>query len=260
MIAASPSAEPASTRVRVEGLDLATENARLELLSPLERLAFAVDHFGDALLFTSSFGAGSGVLLHMWSEVSPARPVVFIDTGFLFAETLAYRDALVKQLGLKLEIVRPEVERAAFLAEWGEDISKRNPDFCCAHNKVEPLRPKLATARAWVSGLRRDQGATRAATPVLLPSEGEPLKVHPLVTMTAAKVADYMHTHGIPEHPLKARRYLSIGCVPCTRAVGEGEDERGGRWAWSAKTECGLHARALGASPASETPTKPSEP
>ena len=246
MTAASPSQGAASAQARVELLDLAAENARLELLAPRERLAFAADHFGDGLLFTSSFGAGSGVLLHMWSEVSPSRPVVFIDTGFLFAETLAYRDALVKQLGLKLEIVRPEVERASFLAEWGEDIPKTNPDFCCAHNKVDPLRPKLATARAWVSGLRRDQGATRAATPVLLPSEGEPLKVHPLVTMTVADVADYMHAHGIPDHPLKARRYLSIGCMPCTRAVGEGEDERGGRWAWSAKTECGLHARALG--------------
>jgi phosphoadenosine phosphosulfate reductase len=236
----------------VEGLDLAVENARLERLTPRERLAFAVDHFGDGLLFTSSFGAGSGVLLHMWSEIAPSRPVVFIDTGFLFPETIAYRDQLVAQLGLKLEIVKPELTREAFLAEWGQDISQKNPDFCCAHNKVDPLRPRLATARAWVSGLRRDQGSTRAGTPVLLPSEGEPLKVHPLVTMTAAEVAEYMQTHGVPDHPLKARRYLSIGCMPCTRAVGDGEDERGGRWAWSAKTECGLHARALGVT------TKPS--
>jgi phosphoadenosine phosphosulfate reductase len=229
----------------VEGLDLDAENARLEKLSPRERLAFAVELFGDDLLFTSSFGSGSGVLLHMWSVLAPERPVVFIDTGFLFAETIEYRDRLVKQLGLKLEIVRPELTKDAFLAEWGADISKENPDFCCAHNKVEPLRPKLEVARAWLSGLRRDQSRSRAETPILLPSEGEPLKIHPIATMTAADVEAYMADNGIPEHPLKARRYLSIGCQPCTRAVGDGEDERAGRWAWSAKTECGLHARAL---------------
>lgn len=228
-------------------LDVVAENARLERLTPLERLAFAADTFGDGLLFTSSFGAGAGVLLHMWSRVARKLPVVFIDTGFLFDETIAYRDQLVKDLGLHLKIVKPPHTKAEFLNEWGADISKENPDFCCHHNKIEPLRPLLETATAWVSGLRRDQSKTRADVPILLPSEGEPLKVHPLASMTAAEVAEYMKANAIPEHPLKARRYLSIGCQPCTRAVGEGEtDERAGRWAWSQKTECGLHARALG--------------
>jgi phosphoadenosine phosphosulfate reductase len=222
-------------------LDLDAENARLELTSPEERLAFAVAHFGDSLLFTSSFGAGSGVLLHLWSRVARHLPVTFIDTGFLFAETLTYRDALVEKLGLKLDIVRPNIERPAFLAKHGEDIMKKDSDFCCATNKVEPLAPKLATARAWVSGLRRDQGAGRASTPILLATEGGPLKVHPLATLTSADVTAYMLEHEILEHPLRARRFLSIGCTPCTRAVEDGEEERAGRWAGTGKTECGIH-------------------
>jgi phosphoadenosine phosphosulfate reductase len=227
--------------VRRADLDIEALNARLERETPEERLRFAVETFGRNLLFTSSFGAGSGVLLHLWSRVARDLPVVFIDTGFLFEETLAYRDRLVKDLRLTLEVVRPSHARAEFLASHGDDIMKREPDFCCSQNKVAPLAPLLATAAAWVSGLRRDQSGTRSATPILMSTEGGPLKVHPLATMTAAEVNDYMMTHAIVDHPLRARRYLSIGCTPCTRAVAEGEDERAGRWAGTTKTECGLH-------------------
>ena len=225
----------------MRGLDIDRENARLEGASPEERLRFAVETFGDRLLFTSSFGAGSAVLLHLWSRVARHLPVVCIDTGFLFPETLAYRDGLVTSLGLELVVLAPEVPRAAFLADHGDDIMKRDPDMCCAHNKVAPLRPRLDVAEGWVSGLRRDQSAARADTPILLATEGGPLKVYPLVTMTSAEAAAYMIDHALPEHPLRTRRFLSIGCVPCTRAVAEGEDERAGRWAGSGKTECGLH-------------------
>jgi phosphoadenosine phosphosulfate reductase len=222
-------------------VDLAAESARLEALSPEERLAFAVELFGDDLLFTSSFGAGSGVLLHLWSRVARHLPVVFLDTGFLFEETLAYRDLLAARLGLTIEVVRPEVPRAEFLAEHGDDIYRREPDFCCSVNKVLPLQPHVDRARGWVSGLRRDQSKTRAETPILLPTEDGPVKIHPLATMTAADVDAYLKQHDIPEHPLRARRYLSIGCAPCTRPVADGEDERAGRWAGTGKTECGIH-------------------
>jgi phosphoadenosine phosphosulfate reductase len=221
---------------------LELENARLEAATPEERLAFAVERFGDALLFTSSFGAGSAVLLHLWSKVAANLPVVFIDTGFLFDETLAYRDALVKELGLRLEIARPSVDRTDFLVEHGGDIYARDPDFCCATNKVLPLAPFLAKARGWVSGVRRDQSDARKDTPILLATDEGPIKVHPLATMTSAEATAYMARHGLPDHPLRARRYLSIGCAPCTRAVRQGEDERAGRWAGTAKTECGIHS------------------
>ncbi|HEY5241798.1 MAG TPA: phosphoadenylyl-sulfate reductase [Polyangiaceae bacterium] len=222
-------------------LDLGRESERMEHATPEERLAFAVEQWGERLLFTSSFGAGSGVLLHLWSRVAPHLPVVMVDTGFLFDETLAYRDALASKLGLRVEIARPEVRRDDFLWEHGADIMARDPDFCCARNKVAPLQPYIARSLAWVSGLRRDQGKTREHVPILQATEDGPVQVHPLASMTAADAQTYMLAHGIPEHPLKARRYLSIGCWPCTQPVADGEEERAGRWNGMAKTECGLH-------------------
>jgi phosphoadenosine phosphosulfate reductase len=229
----------------VDEIDLKHENERLERASPEERLAFAVERYGPKTLFTSSFGAGSGVLLHMWSNVAPKLPVVFIDTGFLFPETLIYRDELVARLGLTLLVVRPRIARAQFVATHGTDIQQTDSDFCCARNKIEPLAPLKADAEAWVSGLRRDQSATRAHVPILLAADGEPLKVHPIADFTAREVLLYLQVNDIPPHPLEARGYRSIGCEPCTRPVAAGEDERGGRWAWSGKTECGIHENAL---------------
>lgn len=217
------------------------DSERLEHATPEQRLAFAVDRFGSDLLFTSSFGAQSGVLLHLWSVVAKHLPVVFIDTGFLFTETIAYRDRLVSQLGLTLRIVRPDIAHAAFVERYGEEIQRKDPDFCCGVNKVAPLAPLREAARGWVSGLRRDQSKTRADVSIL-EEDGHILRVHPIADFTKDDVAAYLSRHGIAEHPLVARRYLSIGCAPCTRPVVEGEDERAGRWAFSSKTECGLHA------------------
>lgn len=226
-------------------LDLDRENARLEGLTPAERLAFAVEEFGADLLFTSSFGAQSGVLLHLWSEVAKGLPVVFIDTGFLFPETLAYRDQLAAQLGLTVKVLVPDVANADFVSRYGVDIQQKDPDFCCGLNKVAPLAPLRESARGWVSGIRRDQSSTRRETPIL-EEDGHLVRVHPIVTLTREDVAAYLVEHGIPEHPLVKRRYLSIGCAPCTRAVAEGEDERAGRWAFSNKTECGIHTARSG--------------
>jgi phosphoadenosine phosphosulfate reductase len=232
---------------RGPSLDLARENARLEKASPEERLAFAAETFGEDLLFTSSFGAQSGVLLHLWSVVCRHLPVTFIDTGFLFDETLVYRNELANTLGLDVRVVRPDIANDAFVSSYGPDIQKTDPDFCCGVNKVAPIAPLKEKARAWVSGLRRDQSKTRADV-AILETEGHLVRVHPIASLTAADVAAYLARHGIPEHPLVARRYLSIGCAPCTRPVADGEDERAGRWAGAAKTECGLHARPARAS------------
>ncbi|MBX3215856.1 MAG: phosphoadenylyl-sulfate reductase [Labilithrix sp.] len=240
-----------SERREVASLDddeLARASERLERATPAERLAFAVDTFGEGLLFTSSFGAQSGVLLHLWSEVARHLPVVFIDTGFLFPETLAYRDAIAERLGLTVRVLRPDIATADFVARWGDDVQRRDPDFCCGLNKVAPLAPLRDAARGWVSGLRRDQSRAREGVRVLA-REGHLVRVHPLATLTKADVARYLAEHDLPEHPLVARRYLSIGCAPCTRPIADGEDERAGRWAWTNKTECGLHARAPGDEP-----------
>jgi phosphoadenosine phosphosulfate reductase len=220
---------------------LAVLNTELEARTARERLAWAVERYGDALLFTSSFGPGSGVLLHLWSEVARHLPVYFIDTGFLFDATLRYRDEVASALGLALEVLRPRTAKTDFLAKHGLTIYQDNPDFCCAENKVEPLQRALPGKRAWVSGLRRDQGPSRAGTPVVLPTAGGPTKVHPLVDWTARDVYQYLAAHGVPEHPMFEQGYVSIGCAPCTRPVLPGEDERAGRWSGSAKTECGIH-------------------
>ncbi len=222
-------------------LDLAQANERLERATPEERLAFAAAKFGKDLLFTSSFGAQSAVLLHLWSVVCRELPVTFIDTGFLFRETLAYRDLLAARLGLEVRVLHPDIANDVFVSDYGSDIQRTDPDFCCTLNKVAPLAPLKETARGWVSGLRRDQSRTRAAV-AILEQDGALVRVHPIATLDAAAVAAYLAQHDLPEHPLLRRRYLSIGCAPCTRAVDDGEDERAGRWAGSAKTECGLHA------------------
>jgi phosphoadenosine phosphosulfate reductase len=228
-------------------VDLARESALLEGKTPEERLAFAVETWGEKLLFTSSFGAQSAVLLHMWSQVARGLPVVFIDTGFLFEETLRYKDALVARLGLNVVTVRPAVARAEFERAHGADIQQRDADFCCAQNKIAPLEPLKAKAGAWVSGLRRDQSDTRKDVPILLaePGDGGLVKVHPIATMGASEIDAYHVVHDLPEHPLRAEGYRSIGCAPCSRPARDGESERDGRWAWSPKTECGLHARSL---------------
>lgn len=230
-------------------MNLDVENARLEHASPEARLRFAVETFGADLLFTSSFGAQSGVLLHLWSVVAPELPVVFVDTGFLFEETLRYRDDLVARLGLSVRVLAPDVPNDTFVARYGADIQRQDPDFCCGLNKVAPLAPLREAARAWVSGLRRDQSKTRADVRVL-EREDHLVRIHPICDLGREDVAAYLARHGIDEHPLVRRRYLSIGCAPCTRAVADGEDERAGRWAFSAKTECGVHARRGAKAPA----------
>lgn len=222
-------------------LDMERENSRLETATPEERLTFAVSQYGHRLLFTSSFGAGSGVMLHLWSRVARHLPVVMVDTGFLFDETLAYKDKLADLLGLRVEVARPTVPRDGFVAEYGADIQGRDPDFCCARNKIDPLKPWVERALGWVSGVRRDQSRSREHVRVLEPTADGPVKVHPLATVTAAEAHEYMAVHGIPEHPLKSKGYLSIGCWPCTQPIADGEDERAGRWRGKAKTECGLH-------------------
>jgi len=247
---ASTKGSPLGSEADEAARELEEINLRLEHASYTDRLTYAVDRWGERLLFTSSFGAGSGVLLHLWSQVAPHLPVVFIDTGFLFDETIAYKERLAERLGLSVHVVRPTVARDDFLIEHGADIQAKDPDFCCGINKIEPLAPLLREAKGWVSGLRRDQSATRADVPILLPTEEGHIKVHPIATMTAKEAGEYLERHGIEEHPLRARRYLSIGCWPCTRAVAEGEDERAGRWAGRGKTECGLHAAVYEEPPA----------
>lgn len=198
------------------------------------------DLFPGRIALVSSFGADSAVLLHMISEVDKATPVIFIDSGHLFPETLSYRDELVSMLGLsdvrsvsataeELQVLDPE----SFL--WSSD-----PDRCCAIRKTAPLGRAVDGFEAWITGRKRFQSDTRAALP-LFEAEGERIKINPLANWDATKLLAYLDAHALPRHRLVAKGYPSIGCIPCTSAVRPGEEARAGRWRGQAKTECGIH-------------------
>jgi phosphoadenosine phosphosulfate reductase len=194
----------------------------------------------DAAAMPSSFGADSVVLLHMVGEIAPATPVLFLDTGKLFAETIAYRELLVEHLGLRdVRSVTPDADRIAEEDPSGY-LWTVEPDQCCAVRKVEPLARALADFDAWITGRRRFQSVTRAQLPIFERDQGK-TKINPLAGWLAADVAAYMEKHNLPRHPLVARGYTSIGCEVCTSPTNPGEDLRAGRWRNRSKTECGIH-------------------
>lgn len=204
------------------------------------------DLFPGRIALVSSFGADSAVLLHMVAAIDRSLPIVFVDTLHLFAETLAYRDSLVAQLGLT-NVVTITPDEAALAAE-DEDkfLWARDPDRCCALRKVIPLTKALDGYEAWITGRKRFQAQTRASLP-LFEAEGERVKVNPLAGWTTERLDAYFAMHDLPRHPLVDHGYLSIGCIACTSPVKPGEDARAGRWRGRGKIECGIHAPTLDA-------------
>ncbi len=202
-----------------------------------------LERFPGRIALVSSFGAESAVLLHMVAAIDHATPVIFLDTGKLFAETLQYRETLAARLGLiDLRIARPEPTRLARLDPRGE-LWRSDPDLCCWQRKVEPLDAALEGFAAWITGRKRFQGGARRT---LEPIENGPdgrSKINPLAAWDEGDIADYFRRYDLPPHPLAAAGYRSIGCAPCTRAVRPGEDARAGRWAGRGKAECGIHLR-----------------
>ena len=202
-----------------------------------------LERFPGTIALVSSFGAESAVLLHMVAAIDRATPVIFIDTGKLFPETLRYRDRLARRLGLAdLRVARPDPGRLARSDPAGT-LWQSDPDLCCWHRKVEPLDAALEGFKAWITGRKRLHGGARTALPAIETGPDGRIKVNPLADWTEQDVADYFLTHDLPLHPLTAAGYRSIGCAPCTRAVRPGEAPRAGRWAGRDKTECGIHSR-----------------
>lgn len=198
------------------------------------------------IALVSSFGAESAVLLDLVARVDPATPVIFLDTGKLFAETLAYRDALAARLGLTdLRTVSPD---PADLARHDPDgtLWSLDPDRCCHIRKTEPLDAALAGFDAWITGRKRFHGGGRATLPAIEGDEATGrIKVNPLASWSADGIQRYLADRDLPVHPLVAKGYASIGCRPCTRVVAPGEAPRAGRWAWLDKTECGIHGEGI---------------
>jgi phosphoadenosine phosphosulfate reductase len=168
--------------------------------------------------------------------------IVEVDTGLLFPETHAVRERLVQRYGIEVETLRPRRTVDQQASDQGPQLWLREPDRCCAMRKVEPLERALGDADAWVSGLRRSSGGSRSGIqPLSLDEARGVVKVAPLWDWTSEDVEDFVARNRIPVNALHAQSYPSIGCMPCTRPVGNAADERAGRWAFSGKTECGLH-------------------
>lgn len=225
-------------------LDLDHTAARLETASAHDIVRWALATL-PRFAVSSSFGADSAVLLHLVAQIDPSVPVLFLETGFHFPETLRYRRDLADLLGLTdVRDLRPALTVGEQASEHGGGLYVRNSDACCAIRKVAPLNAALQEFDGWASGVRRDQTPDRADTPVVsrVFRDDHPLvKVSPLARWSAQDVEDYLARHGLPRHPLAEAGYPSIGCAPCTRRVRPGDDPRAGRWADSGKTECGIH-------------------
>jgi phosphoadenosine phosphosulfate reductase len=239
----------AKPRQRNAEEEMAAKAALLEALygerSPQEIIERSVrSHFAGEIAAVSSFGADSAVLLHMVAEVDRNLPVIFLDTGKHFEETLDYRDALAGDLGLtNVRIIKPD-EAALEHDDPDGTLHQRDTDACCAIRKVEPMARGVEPFRAWFTGRKRFQAATRSSL-AAFEAVGERGRINPLARWTTADLADYMRKHQLRENPLVAYGYLSIGCFPCTQPVKPGEDARSGRWAGEAKIECGIHLTPL---------------
>jgi phosphoadenosine phosphosulfate reductase len=246
------SAAPAESRIR-DTLDLAprfTEHDAVRLnrmfrgASTLEMLEGVIrDGLAGDLAIVSSFGAESAVLLHLIASVDPSVPVLFLETGKHFAETLAYRDLLVERLGLNLVVLTPDAADLAKKDDTGLRWSY-DPDGCCEIRKVRPLEKALLNYDASFTGRKAFQSSTRANLPRFEVDTSDAqgrLKINPLIDWSADDINAYFAEHDLPRHPLIAQGYPSIGCSPCTTQVSPGEDPRSGRWKGWDKTECGIH-------------------
>jgi phosphoadenosine phosphosulfate reductase len=214
--------------------------AELELAPAEVIIEWAVATFGDRFALTSSMG--DAVLSHIASRVAPGIDVVFLDTGYHFAETIGTRDAVAATLPVKVVNVTAEQTVAEQDATYGKDLFARDPDLCCALRKVKPLEKALDGYDAWATGLRRDETHNRVIAPVIgWDEQKRKVKVSPLARWTEAEVDAYIVENNVLVNPLRYDGYPSIGCWPCTRRVAPGEDPRSGRWAGTGKTECGIH-------------------
>lgn len=236
------------TMLMAQDLDLEKLNQEFEKKKPEEIIRWALGEFSGKIALTSSFGPESGVLLHLVSRIDPATPVLFLETGYHFPETLEYKTDLAKRFGLKKVIdLKADPKRKAEVVKQYVGIPyEKNPDLCCQINKVEPLDRALKGYEAWMSGIRRQQTDFRKSIRIVeeykQKTAGSSMyKISPLANLTSREMWWYLKEHQIPKHPLADKGYLSIGCWPCTRPIQPGDDERSGRWAGKAKTECGIH-------------------
>jgi phosphoadenosine phosphosulfate reductase len=209
--------------------------------SAADVVAWVAENF-DVRAAAVACSMADAVLPHVAAEALPGVDVLFLDTGYHFIETRIARDEVARQLDVTVVDVFPEQTVAEQDAQYGAELFARDPGLCCQLRKVAPLQKALAGYEVWFTGVRREEGPTRAATPLVQWDERHGLvKVNPLAAWSFDELLDYAGAHSVPVNLLLGNGYPSIGCQPCTRAVAPGEDPRAGRWAGLAKTECGIH-------------------
>jgi phosphoadenosine phosphosulfate reductase len=208
---------------------------------PSDVIATALRTVGrERLAVVSSFGTESAALLKVMAEVDPAIPVIFLDTGWLFEETLAYRDTLIERLGLRdVRSIKP-LEQTLAREDPDRELWFSDPDACCRIRKVEPLARALEPFGAWINGRKRFQGGLRADIPVV-EADGIWLKFNPFANVSREAIEAIYERAALPPHPLVASGFLSVGCMPCTSRTSPDEEARAGRWRGRPKTECGIH-------------------
>jgi len=220
---------------------LASVSAELERKPASAAMRWAWERYGTGMVLAASFQ--DCVLVDLAAKAAPGIEVVFLDTQYHFPETLEYVETVRRRYDLNLVVMEPLVEP--------DELWKVDTDECCTLRKVEPLARALGGRDAWMTGVRRTETPTRAATPIVHLDVGRGIvKVNPLAPWTEADVAAYKRDHALPEHPLATRGYASVGCWPCTRPVAPGADPRSGRWSGTGKMECGLHGWPTPGAPA----------
>lgn len=221
--------------------------AEFETASPAEILGWAWETFGERAAIGTSFQGAGLVAMHTAYSRGCRFPAFTLDTGLLFPETLALQAQIETLLGLKIESLHPEQTVEQQAADLEPELWKRKPDLCCSLRKVIPLQQKLASLDVWITGLRRQQSDLRQQTQIVelykfdVLRDRHIIKLNPMANWSRDQVQAYLREHDIPTNPLIQRGYRSIGCVPCTRPVGEGDSERAGRWTGFDKSECGIH-------------------
>ena len=224
--------------------ELAEHSQRLETATPEEILSWAIERFGDKFTMATAFGPEGMTILEMLSGISPKSWVFNLDTGYQFAETLALRDRVAELYGIEVELLQPELTVVEYEKLHGGPLYVINPNQCCGDRKLKVLKKAACGMHAWASAIRRDQSPDRALAPIVgWDKKFHLVKVSPLANWTKKQVWDRILARKIPYNPLHDEGFPSIGCKPCTKAVGFGEDERAGRWSGTGKTECGLHTQ-----------------
>lgn len=195
---------------------------------------------GKKMFVTSSFQTHSIVLLHIISRIDPNIPVYFINTGFLFPETIKYKDKIAEAFGLNIIDTKSVIPKSQQKDRYGSLLFTSDPDYCCFLNKIQPLDSVLAEFDVWINGVRADQTEVRQAMKIEEQSKFDTVRFHPMLDWNKKDIFGYIREHQLPKHPLDEKGYLSIGCEPCTRKMILG-DERSSRWFGLNKTECGLN-------------------